>query len=73
MAEPAGWDARLTAWVDRVDDHWKALGVPDPVRARLRRELLVDLGQARFAGAPVEELVSPDPELFAAEVAGANE
>jgi hypothetical protein len=72
VGESASWDPRLTIWVDRVDEHWQALGISDALRARLRRELVTDLGQARLGGASVSDLTSPDPCRFAEDVATAE-
>lgn len=72
MADPAGWDPQLTAWLDLVERGWRSLGLTDSAVARLRRDLVVDLAQARLGGAPVEELIGPDPAEFAAEVAQAD-
>jgi hypothetical protein len=62
----------LTVWVDRVDERWQALGISAEARIRLRHDLVADLAQARLGGASVDELISPDPQRFAEDVATAE-
>ncbi len=68
MADPGWWPDRLTTWVDRVDDHWRVLGVSEERRVRLRLDLVVDLGQALRDGAAAADLDATDPRLFAWDV-----
>lgn len=72
MTEPAWWSPLLTVWVDRVDAHWRALGIADDLRIRLRRDLVADLGRALLSGAAADELVEADPRRFAEDVATAE-
>lgn len=69
---PQWWHPRLTSWVDRVDARWRALGIPLDPRAEWRRELVVDVAQARLAGAELDELTDIDPIRFAEDVAVAQ-
>lgn len=68
----AGWHPRLTAWVDRVEGRWRALGVAEAERVRWRRDLVVDLAQARLDGAALGEVLAVDPVRFADDVATAQ-
>lgn len=69
---PAGWHPRLTAWVDRVEGRWRDLGVPEGLRTAWRRDLVVDLAQARLEGVALQELLAVDPVRFADDVAVAQ-
>ncbi len=66
-------DARLVAWVQRVEDWWVAVGVRPPERARLLSELTDDLRQALRDGATVKDLVAEHPADFARTVASASQ
>jgi len=72
VAEPLWWPVQLTAWVDRVDAQWCALGMTRDQRARLRQELVRDLGQAVLGGAAPAELMRADPDHFARDVLDAE-
>lgn len=72
MASGGLWHPALTDWVDEVERHWTTGGVPPPTCDRLRRELVVDLAQARAFGASVEELIATPTRQFALDVATAE-
>ena len=67
-----GCHPKLTAWLDRVDAHWHQMGLTQAQRRDLRRDLVMDLSQARLSGAPLDELLAVDPARFAADVAMAE-
>jgi hypothetical protein len=64
--------AELQAWLDQVDERWRATGVPTYERGRLRRELDRDVEEALRAGAEPRDLMATDPDEFADQVAAAH-
>lgn len=65
-------DAELQDWLNRVDERWRATGVPTYERGRLRRELDRDVEEALRAGAAPRDLMATDPDEFADQVAVAH-
>lgn len=65
-------DPAIESWLEKVDAHWRSRGLSFGVRVGLGEELLADLREALAIGATPDELITPDPQTFAEQVAAAS-